>query len=118
MKLFLHASENKKSGNGSETKRKHVRITKKKIITGNISVMSSPSGFNISRTLNAHFDLISGSIAQKNLQIYHYIVIIKQRFSQTVEAYHQVDLRIVKNEIKQLRWAPSEEVCLQECKEI
>ena len=38
-----------------------------KIITGNISVMSSPPGFNKSRILCAQANLMSGSMAQKNL---------------------------------------------------
>lgn len=39
----------------------------KKTVTGNISVMSSPSGFKKSRIFSAHADLKSGSMAQKNL---------------------------------------------------
>ena len=37
------------------------------MVTGNISVMSSPSGFKISPIFRAHADRKSGSIAQKNL---------------------------------------------------
>lgn len=45
------------------------RIMKMKVLTGNINVISSPSGFKRSEIRCAHADLMSGSMAQKNLHI-------------------------------------------------
>lgn len=80
-------------------------------LTGNINVISSPSGFKRLLIFCAHTDLISGSMAQKNLQ-YKKNMIMKPSFWQEKQTQFLNYLRIIKNEIKQLGRAPSEEVCL------
>lgn len=83
------------------------------LATGNISVMSSPSGFRRSWIRVAQANLISGSIAQKNLQHSPWDVSkTKWYFRHYKWTWIILDLRIVKYKIKQLRWMPGEEVRL------
>lgn len=54
-------------GKGNKKERTNHKTTK--MLTGNINVISSPSGFKKFLICCAHADLISGSMAQKNLHI-------------------------------------------------